>query len=108
MEHKLEITKKLEDLGEDLLREDFVAILNLPDANLCSKRAERIELEDGTRRQSCKNCITQKIGLGERLSQEEVKEAIDYFAQNYGIQFITVNGRGEVFPEFRKRDRQQF
>ncbi len=102
MEHKLEITKKLEDLGEQLDSPDFVAILNLPDANLCSKREEMIELPDKTRRQACLNCITQKIKLGERVSQNEVKEAIDWFAENYDTRFITVNGRGEVFhPDLR-------
>ncbi|MBI4164021.1 MAG: hypothetical protein HY512_04105 [Candidatus Aenigmarchaeota archaeon] len=97
MEYKLEITKKLEDLGDQLDSDDFVAILNLPDANLCSKRGEMVELPDGARRQACKDCITQKVKLGERLSKGEVMEAIDYFAFEWGTRFITVNGRGEVF-----------
>ena len=96
MEHKLEITKKLEDLGDQLDSDDFVAILNLPDANLCSKRGEFV-LRESSLEQACKGCVTQSIKMDSRLSQEEVKEVIDYFAKNYGTKFITINGRGEVF-----------
>ncbi len=104
MQYKLEITKKLEDLGDKLDRDDFVAILNLPDANLCEKRAELVVSDNGELEQSCKGCVTQGILRGNMLSMDEIKEAIDYFARNYGTQFITINGRGDPFhPNLKER-----
>jgi hypothetical protein len=95
MELKLEITKKLERRGSSL--EDSVAILNLPAANYCEKRAEMIQLDDGILEQACPGCISQGLDVKDRLSIEEIKQVIDYFATNFGTQFITVNGRGNPF-----------
>lgn len=94
---KLEITKKLEDMGDRLYRDDFVAILNMPAANFCGKRAELIVMPDGKLRQSCEGCVTQTIGNKDRLSMDQIREVIDYFSQEWGTKFLTVNGRGEVF-----------
>ncbi|MBW3023062.1 hypothetical protein KY308_03080, partial [Candidatus Woesearchaeota archaeon] len=95
---KLAVTQKLEDLGTKLDRDDFVVILNLPDANLCSKRTEKVMGPDGTLEQACKGCITQDFKFrNERLPLGNIKEIIDYFSKNYGTQIITINGRGDPF-----------
>ncbi len=104
MQPKLEITKKLEDLGEKLDRKDFVAILNLPDANLCEKRAEVVIGESGELEQACLGCITQGIVVSEMLSMSDIKSVIVFFADNYGTKFITINGRGDpLHPKLRER-----
>ena len=101
MQHKLEITKKLEDLGVHLYRNDFVAVLNMPTANKCEKRAEQVEI-NGRTQQACRNCVTQGIPSGRRLSLQQSVKIIDYFAGNYGTRFLTVNGRGDPFhPELK-------
>lgn len=97
MTRKLEVTGKLEGLGDLLGRDDFVAMLNLPGANFCEKRAELVQLQDGGLEQACKGCVTQPIKGSERLSLAEIKRVIDYFADNYGTRFITINGRGDPF-----------
>lgn len=96
MEYKLEITKKLEDLAAQGILDSSIAILNLPTLNLCEKRAERIELR-GRLVQPCDGCVTQKVKLGKRMSQDQVKEIIDHFVVSYGTRFITINGRGDPF-----------
>ena len=94
MEHKLEITHKLEKIADTL--DGRIAILNLPAANLCEKRDERI-LVGGQLIQPCVGCITQKVNPLESLPIEKIKEIIDHFAEKYGVQFITINGRGDPF-----------
>lgn len=91
VERKLEITKKLEDLAEIGELDRTIAILNLPDARLCTH--------------GCEGCITQdmRARLGERLSDQKIKEIMDYFTSYYGTKFITVNGRGDPFhPELKE------
>jgi len=100
MEKKLEITARLEELG-DLDRR--IAILNLPTANLCEKRRERI-LVNGKLQQSCLGCVTQGLTGGKRLSLDEIKELIDFFAIEYGTKFITINGRGDPFHPLLKKE----
>ena len=100
---KLEITQDLESLGEELENPNLVAILNLPDANLCDKRKEFV-LREGNLEQACRGCVTQSIKVGEMLPIEQVKAAIDYFGGNYGTRWVTINGRGDPFhPKLRKR-----
>ena len=77
MELKLEITKKLKDVGDSL--DSTIAILNLPAANLCEKRAEVVRTSNGSFEQSCKGCVTQKIKSGEGLPFDKIKEIIDFF-----------------------------
>jgi hypothetical protein len=101
MEPKLEITRKLEDLRNVL--DSTIAVLNLPAANLCEKRAEVVRLPEGTLEQSCKGCITQKIKPGESLPFDKIKEIIDFFIENYDTKIITINGRGDPFhPELKE------
>ncbi len=101
MQHKLEITKKLEDLEDSLYEDGFVAILNMPTANKCEKRAE-IVVVNGEPRQACRNCVTQGIKSGRRLSLHESAVIVDYFADNFRTLFLTVNGRGDPFhPELK-------
>ncbi len=104
MPFKLEITKKLEDIGEGLKSPNLVAILNLPDANLCEKRAELVIGEHGEPEQSCFGCITQGIISSGMITMDDVKNVIDFFADNYGTKFITINGRGDPFhPKLKER-----
>ena len=91
---KLEVTKKLEDLGDKIWKDDFVAMLNLPDANICEKRSELVVV-NGEPEQACLGCITQGITSTGILSMDEIKQTINYFAENYGTKFITINGRGD-------------
>ncbi len=103
MTFKLEITKDLENLGDKLESPELVAILNLPDANLCDKRKEFV-LREGRLEQACKGCVTQKIKVGEMITHEQIKEAIDYFGNNHNTRWITINGRGDPFhPKLRER-----
>ncbi|MBI5065313.1 hypothetical protein HZA97_03675 [Candidatus Woesearchaeota archaeon] len=100
---KLEITKDLESLGDRLESSDLVAILNLPDANLCNKRKEFV-LRDGKLEQACRGCVTQSIKVGEMITIEQIKEVINHFRDNYGTRWITINGRGDPFhPKLRGR-----
>lgn len=92
MEYKLEITKVLEDIACTL--DDRVAILNLPTANFCEKRAEQV-LVGGRPQQACMGCITQQLKTPDRILINEVREIIDYFAESHNTRFITVNGRGD-------------
>ena len=102
MEQKLEITKKLGDLAISGTLDSSVAMLNLPSANYCEKRAEKI-LVGGEAQQSCNGCVTQGIKSRHVLDIGEIKEVIDFFAENYGTKFITVNGRGDPFnPRLRE------
>src|SRR3989338_1989630 len=96
---QLEITKDLEELAERLDDPGFVAILNLPDVNLCDKRAEFVQ-RDGVLEQACMGCVSQFIKIRSMISTEQVHEAIDYFAENYGTRWISVNGRGDPFHPF--------
>lgn len=98
---KLEITKKLEDLRDRLFDEKFVAVLNLPGPNYCEKRAE-LSARDGVVQQSCKGCVTQGLGVTGVMPDNQIRQAIDYFAENYDTQFVTVNGRGDpLHPNVR-------
>lgn len=94
MGKKLEITHKLEQLAKspsgkfkNRLR-DSVAVLNLPAPYYCEK--------------GCRGCFTRNNPNviregGEKLPIQKIKEIIDFFAENYGTQFITINGRGDPF-----------
>lgn len=94
VEKKLEITRKLEKLAEEGTLDSRIAILNLPSANYCEKRAERIVV-DGRLQQSCFGCVTQAIKSGDCLGIDDVKKIIDYFAEQHGTRIITINGRGD-------------
>lgn len=97
---KLEITKRLEQLTN---LNSIITILNLPAANYCEKRAEMVRLPDGRLEQACRGCITQELGSGERLPIQQIKEVIDFFANKYETQFITINGRGDpLHPKLKK------
>lgn len=101
MELKLEITKKLEGIGDSL--DKSIAILNLPAANLCEKRAEMVRAADGVLEQACNGCISQNIKIGERLPFGKIKKIIDFFSDNYQTRFLTINGRGNPFhPSLKK------
>ncbi len=101
MELQLEINQLMLDLGEDYMRHNIV-MLNMPDINLCEKRAETIEMPDGSQRQSCFGCITQGIGTRDRMSLDEIKTTIDYFADNHGTKIIAIPGRGDpLHPSVR-------
>lgn len=102
-ERKLEITKKLEDLAKEGALDSGVAILNLPGANHCEKRAERICVE-GRLQQSCLGCVTQEIESKDSLGIDDIKNVIDFFAEHYGTRFITINGRGDPFNPRLKED----
>lgn len=103
MEWKLEITKKLEDMAKDGILDSRIAILNMPAANYCEKRSETVYV-DGRLRQSCLGCVTQGIGSLGRLSLGRIKEIIDYFVEEYGTRFITINGRGDPFHPALKEE----
>ena len=94
MEKMLEITSQLEELGDTL--SDQIAILNLPTANFCEKRSERVQIEK-TLEQACVGCITQNIKSPHRMDLLQIKKVIEFFAQNYGTRWITINGRGDPF-----------
>lgn len=96
MERKLEITKKLEDMAREGVLDSSVAMLNFPSANYCEKRAEKVYV-DGGLQQSCYGCVTQGIKSKDIIDIDEVKRVIDFFAENYGTKFITINGRGDPF-----------
>ncbi|PIN93619.1 hypothetical protein COU54_02355 [Candidatus Pacearchaeota archaeon CG10_big_fil_rev_8_21_14_0_10_31_24] len=93
-EYKLEITKKLEDMDAEGTLDSSVAILNLPSANYCEKRVERVEVSGGLQ-QSCLGCVTQKIKTDSALGIDEIKKSIDHFAKEFSTKFITINGRGD-------------
>ena len=97
METKLEITHELEKLAEEDKLDSKIAILNLPTANYCEKRAERVLNEQGELEQSCLGCIHNELKSTSRLSKDRIEEVIDYFAKNHGTKFITINGRGDPF-----------
>lgn len=102
VEKKLEITKKLEDLAQEGTLDRGIAILNLPSANYCEKRAERIYV-NGKLQQSCFGCVTQSIKSSDYLGIEDIKRVIDFFAEQYRTRFITINGRGDPFnPKLRE------
>tara|TARA_Y100000034_G_C6866035_1_gene394719 strand:- start:248 stop:1255 length:1008 start_codon:yes stop_codon:yes gene_type:complete len=96
MERKLEITRKLERLAEEGSLDSSVAVLNLPSANLCEKRSEKIFV-DGKLQQSCLGCVTQGTTSKHALEIDQVREIIYFFHENYGTDFITINGRGDPF-----------
>jgi len=96
VEKKLEITSKLEKLAVEGTLNSKIAILNLPSANFCEKRAEKIEVGEVTQ-QSCLGCVTQGITTREAIGIGEVMRIIDYFAEQHGTRFITINGRGDPF-----------
>ena len=101
VEKKLEITKELEELAQEGALDRGIAILNLPSANYCEKRAERIYV-DGRLQQSCFGCVTQGIKSKKILGINEVKKVLDFFAEWYRTRFITINGRGDPFnPSLR-------
>ncbi|HII88514.1 TPA: hypothetical protein HA253_02895 [Candidatus Woesearchaeota archaeon] len=106
LEHKLEITKRLEDLAQEgMLRDPLkVVILNLPDANYCEKRAERVySAQEDARIQSCRGCVHNGLKSPERMAPEEIDAVIDTFAHQYGTRFVTINGRGDPFhPSLRE------
>ncbi len=93
---KLDITKKLEDLARDGTLNDIIAILNLPSANFCEKRAELVNIE-GILQSSCLGCITKGIISNDYLGIDDIKKVIDYFAEKHRTRFITINGRGDPF-----------
>src|SRR3989344_1170218 len=95
-EKKLEITKKLEDLASAGELDNGIAILNLPSANFCEKRAERVQVRE-TLQQSCFGCVTQGIKSKDYLGIDDIKRIIDFFSAEYGTRFITINGRGDPF-----------
>ncbi len=95
MERMLEITYLLQQNKETLA--ERVAVLNLPTANFCKKRAELVRNSAGALEQACYGCITQQIPRGERMSLPQIKEIIDYFAREHQTMFITINGRGDPF-----------
>ncbi len=100
-ERKLEITQKLEELAVAGVLDNSIAILNLPAANLCEKRAERVSV-GGRSWQACYGCVSQGIPSGDALDIDEIKGIIDFFAEQYGTKFITINGRGDPFhPQLR-------
>ncbi|HLC88922.1 MAG TPA: hypothetical protein VJG49_02715 [Candidatus Nanoarchaeia archaeon] len=102
VERKLEITKKLEDLAKEGTLDSGIAILNLPSANYCEKRAEKIYV-DGRLQQSCFGCVTQGTKSGDNLGIDELKKIIDFFAGQHSTRFITINGRGDPFnPKLRE------
>ncbi|HLD98291.1 MAG TPA: hypothetical protein VI815_03115 [Candidatus Nanoarchaeia archaeon] len=103
VERKLEITHKLESLAEEGILDNIVAILNLPSANYCEKRAERVVVGKELQ-QSCFGCITQGIKPEKYLDIMQIKEVIDFFAINYGTRFISINGRGDPFNPRLKAD----
>lgn len=103
VERKLEITKKLEDLAQEGFLDSGIAILNLPSANYCEKRAERIYV-GGKLQQSCFGCVTQGIKSKDYLGIDRIKEIIDFFAKQYATKFITINGRGDPFHPRLKGD----
>ncbi|MFH1400579.1 MAG: hypothetical protein ABIH41_03605, partial [Nanoarchaeota archaeon] len=103
VERTLEITRRLEDMAKDGTLDQGIAILNLPSANYCEKRAERI-YADGALQQSCQGCVTQHIKTRNQLGIDAIKGAIDYFAQHYDTRFITINGRGDPFHPRLKED----
>lgn len=94
MEFQLEINQLMLDLGEEYLRHN-ITMLNLPDINLCEKRSEVIEMPDRSQKQSCFGCITQGIGLKDRMTLDDVRLVIDYFAENHGTKILTIPGRGD-------------
>ncbi len=94
---KLEITQKLEQ-STDL--DSTITILNLPGANFCEKRSELLE----TLELACKGCIANGFKNSKRLSIQEIREVIDFFVQNYGTKFITINGRGDPFHPILKQE----
>lgn len=102
-ERKLEITKKLEDLSREGALDSKIAILNLPSANYCKKRAERICV-DGKLQQSCFGCVTQKIKSKEYLGIQGIKSVLDFFVEQHGTRWITINGRGDPFDSRLKED----
>ena len=106
LEHKLEITKRLEDLAREGMLSDHrkVAILNLPDANYCEKRAERVyDAQEDALVQSCRGCVHNGLKSPERMAPEEIDAVIDTFAHQYGTRFVTINGRGDPFhPSLRE------
>lgn len=102
-ERKLEITKKLEDLYRVGKLDDVIAVLNLPSANYCEKRAEMV-LVGGIMQPSCHGCVTQGIGSKGRLRVEKIKNFIDFFAKEHGTKFVTINGRGDPFHPRLKED----
>lgn len=99
MEKIIEITAHLNEEKDTL--DQRIAILNMPTANFCRKRGEMVEI-GGRLEQACLGCVTQELKSLSRISIEEIKRIIDYFAKNYGTKFITVNGRGDPFePRLR-------
>lgn len=104
VEKTLELTKKLEELDREGGLDREIAILNLPSVNYCEKRAERV-LVNGRLQQSCLGCVTQGISSSDPLGIDEIKKIIDFFAEQYGTRFITINGRGDPFhPELKKEN----
>lgn len=103
VERKLEITEKLENLAQEGALDEGIAILNLPSANYCEKRAERIYV-DGRLQQSCFGCVTQSIKLGDYLGIGGIKKVVGFFVEHYETRFITVNGRGDPFHPRLKED----
>ena len=75
---KIEITKKLEDLAREGTLDSGIAILNLPSANYCEKRAERIYV-GGKLQQSCFGCVTQGIKSEDYLGIRQIRDVIDFF-----------------------------
>lgn len=103
MEYKLEITRRLEDLAESGSLDRSIAILNLPSANYCEKRAEKVYI-DGKLQQACLGCVTQDIKSKESLGIAKVRQIIDFFANEYGTRLMTINGRGDPFHPKLKED----
>ncbi len=97
----LEITAELQKHAETL--DERIAVLNLPAANFCEKRSELVEVA-GKLERACRSCITEGVKAASRMSLEQIKRTIDYFAQNYGTMYITINGRGSPFHPLLKAE----
>ena len=102
-EKKLEITKKLEEFALDGTLDSIIAILNLPSPNYCEKRAEKVYVNRRLQ-QACLGCVTQGIKSRGNLGIKEIKRIIDFFAEQHGTRFITINGRGDPFNPKLKGD----
>jgi MoaA/NifB/PqqE/SkfB family radical SAM enzyme len=91
---ELEITKELKDLAKKGKLDNSVAILNMPAANECEKRKQLIMAPSGELVPACGICVTQLILDKNRISPNQIRQVIDYFAQNHETKFITIPGEG--------------
>jgi sulfatase maturation enzyme AslB (radical SAM superfamily) len=85
MERKLEITRKLEMMGRAELKRR-VAILNLPAPFHCTKK--------------CTGCIARgktRLEAAGKKDWSKMKPFVEYFSDEHGTRFISINGRGDPF-----------